>query len=34
MKVECPCVEAGWNTSTMALRVAEGNEKGTRYLEE
>jgi hypothetical protein len=25
-----PCVEAGQNTSTAALRVAEGDEKGTR----
>jgi hypothetical protein len=27
-----PPVEAGLNTSTVALRVVEGDEKGTRYL--
>jgi hypothetical protein len=26
-------VEAGWNTSTVALRVVEGDEKRTRCLE-
>jgi hypothetical protein len=25
-------VEAGWNTSTIALRVVEGDEKGTHCL--
>jgi hypothetical protein len=25
-------VEAGWNTCTVALRVVESNEKGTRCL--
>jgi hypothetical protein len=27
-----PRVEAGYNTSTVALRVVEGDEKGTRCL--
>jgi hypothetical protein len=26
------CVEAGSNTSTIALRVVRGNKKGTQYL--
>jgi hypothetical protein len=26
------CVEAGSSTSTVALRVVGGNEKGTQYL--
>jgi hypothetical protein len=26
------CVEAGYNTSTVALRVVEGDEKGTRCM--
>jgi hypothetical protein len=31
-KVELSHVEAGSNTSTVALRVVEGDENGTQYL--
>jgi hypothetical protein len=32
MLVYVPREEAGWNTSTVALRVVEGDENGTRCL--
>jgi hypothetical protein len=32
MLMNTPCVEVGYNISTVALRVVEDDEKGTRCL--